>query len=384
MDWLAPSNGTAKVRDSRSPDNLITIFIPSVHGGGAERAMLVFASELLNLGFKVDLVLVRLEGQNVSRIPGGARVVDLDCRRMLTAIPKLIRYLKNHQPRAVYSTITHANIALAFASRFARVSYPVVVRQSNAPISETKDSIGRKIASRMIPLAYGYASRIIAVSDGVRGELIKLSSGLETLISVIPTPVISEQLLNDGANPPEHPWLIQPQHERDVPVILSAGRLEPHKGMFDLIRAFKSVRDKRAAKLIILGEGSQRGELIRAAESLGVGDDVDLVGFKSNPYGYMNHANIFALASWYEGLPNVLIQALAFGTPVVATDCPSGPREILEDGRLGRLVRVGDLTGLSDALSDSLILSKSPEARESMLKRFGAREATLRYLGVGV
>jgi glycosyltransferase involved in cell wall biosynthesis len=97
----------------------------------------------------------------------------------------------------------------------------------------------------------------------------------------------------------------------------------------------------------------------------------------------MNHANVFALASWYEGLPNVLIQALAFGTPVVTTDCPSGPREILENGRLGRLVRVGDLTGLSDALSDSLILSKSSEARESMLKRFGAREATLRYLGVG-
>ena len=98
----------------------------------------------------------------------------------------------------------------------------------------------------------------------------------------------------------------------------------------------------------------------------------------------MNHANVFALASWYEGLPNVLIQALAFGTPVVATDCPSGPREILEHGRLGRLVRVGDVTGLSDALTDSLSLSKSPEARESMLKRFGAREATLRYLGVGI
>ena len=152
--------------------------------------------------------------------------------------------------------------------------------------------------------------------------------------------------------------------------------------MLDLIRAFRSVRDKVEARLIILGEGSQRRELLKAADALGLRDDVDLVGFKTNPYGYMNHANVFALASWYEGLPNVLIQALAFGTPVVATDCPSGPREILEQGRLGRLVRVGDVTGLSDALSDSLSLSKSPEARESMLKRFGAREATLRYLGV--
>jgi glycosyltransferase involved in cell wall biosynthesis len=376
-------NGTEKVRDSFSSDNLITIFIPSVHGGGAERAMLVFAAELIELGFKVDLVLVRLEGQNVNRIPAGTRVVNLDCRRMLTAIPKLIRYLKNHKPRAVYSTITHANIALSFAARVTRVSYPVIVRQSNAPISETKDSIGRKIARRIIPSAYRSVSGIIAVSDGVREELVNLSQDLESLISVIPTPVISEQLLSDGAPPPSHPWFEQPQDERDVPVIVSAGRLEPHKGMLDLIRAFRSVRDKVEARLIILGDGSQRRELLKAADALGLRDDVDLVGFKTNPYGYMNHANVFALASWYEGLPNVLIQALAFGTPVVATDCPSGPREILEDGRLGRLVRVGDVIGLSDALTDSLSLSKSPEARQSMLKRFGAREATLRYLGVG-
>lgn len=357
--------------------DLITLFIPSVHGGGAERAMLVFASELVKLKYLVDLVLVKLEGAHISRIPLGVRVIDLNSRRMLLALPKLMSYLVKNKPRAIFSTITHANIALAIAAKYARVSCPVIARQSNAPLSETKDSFGRRIAGRLIPRAYKSVSGVIAVSDGVRDELLELSSDLEGLISVIPTPVISDEMLGEGQEPTGHPWLL---HDREAPVIVSAGRLEKHKGMLELIRAFYIVRQEIDARLIILGEGSQQGELEAVIDSLGLKQVVDLHGFKTNPFGYMNQANLFVLASHYEGLPNVLIQAMAFGTPVVATDCPSGPLEILDHGRLGKLVKVGDINALAEAIKSSLFLPKSDDARDSVLERFGAREATRRYL----
>ncbi len=357
-------------------ESLIALFLPSVHGGGAERAMLVFGGELAKLGFNVDLVVAKFQGPHADRIPKGIRVVDLNSSRMLRALPRLTEYLLGTKPSAIFSTITHANIATLWAARRAAYKAPVIVRQSNAPRAETKSSFGRYIASRILPYAYRHASGIIAVSEGVKDQLLELNGALDPLIKVIPTPVLSAEVRSLGMELPDCDWL----ETGEFPVVLSAGRLEPQKGMLDLIRAFKMVREKRMARLVILGQGSQRHRLEREIETLGLTSDVALVGFKANPFAYMSRAALFVLASHYEGLPNVLIQALAFGTPVVATDCRSGPSEILEGGRFGKLVPVGDIAKLAEAIDLSLGLPRQSLAQELVWERYSAEVATKRYL----
>jgi glycosyltransferase involved in cell wall biosynthesis len=340
--------------------------------------MLLFGDELVKLGWDVDLVLANLEGALQGLIPSGMRVVNLASSRMLLAIPRLVSYFKQVNPLAVYSTITHANIAATYAARRARVRAPVIVRQSNAPLSETKDSFGRFLTSRLIPLAYSHASSVIAVSEGVREELIAMSSELDNKIRVIPTPVLTEQVRQQGEQSPQHRWF----EDRAVPVIVSAGRLKKHKGMVELIRAFKLLRSNARARLLILGDGPERERLEGEVRELQLQDDVELLGFKPNPFPFMNRASVFVLASHYEGLPNVLIQAMAFGTPIVATDCPSGPAEILEQGAFGRLVPVGALSELADAIQRSLHLPKQRIAQAHAWSRYGADAAVGSYLAV--
>jgi glycosyltransferase involved in cell wall biosynthesis len=338
--------------------------------------MLVFGAELIKRGFEVDLVLSKREGALDGGIPNGLRVVDLASSRMLKAVPRLISYLKQRQPRAIYATITHANLAAMSAARCAGISAPVVLRQSNTPLSETKDSWGRLIASRMIPLVYSKASAIIAVSEGVRDELIELSPSLQPLTHVLPTPVLTSDIIDQSKQETPHPWL----RDRSVPVVLSAGRFKPHKGMLNLIRAFKLVRQARPARLIILGDGPERARLEAEVAQLGLADDVAMPGFFPNPFVWMRRSSLFVLASHYEGLPNVLIQALGVGTPVVATDCPSGPAEILENGRFGALVPVNNDQRLAEAINKALSTAPSSDGQRVVWERYGAEAATSKYL----
>lgn len=361
---------------AKSAERKVAIFMPSLHGGGAERAMLVFAGELLSRGYEVDLVLANKEGALVPLVPKGARIVDCKCRRMLHVFPKLAKYLRTNTVVAVYSTITHANIMAALTSRAVGLKVPVVVRQSNAPLSERGPGISHLVSKRLIPVVYTGASSVIAVSDGVRSELVSMQPKLSGAIKVLPTPVLTTQILRQGEEAPAHRWFA----ERNTPIVLSAARLERHKGMLELVRAFADVRETREARLVIIGEGSARRELEAEVSRLGLGNQVDLPGFQGNPFSFINHANLFVLNSYYEGLPNVLIQAMGFGTPVVSTDCRSGPAEILDGGRLGRLIPVGSHEQLVRSILESLDLPKHEAARESAWNRFGAEAATSAYL----
>lgn len=354
----------------------VAIFLPSLHGGGAERAMVIFAGEALKLGFDLDIVVVQNVGALREVVPRGARVIDLGCRRMLSALPGLVRYLNSAAPDALFATITHANLLAAVAGRVARHRPRVIVRQSNAPIAERKDRIARLMAYRLIPWLYPWSDAVIAVSQGVGQQLAEIAPQLRSRLEVIPTPVLSSKLIGMGEEPAAHPWLAQGQ----PPVVLAAGRLEPQKGFLGLIAAFGKVVERRDARLIIIGEGRERTRLEREVQERGLKGRVDLPGFQGNPYAFMSRAQSFVLSSEYEGLPNVLIQAMAFGTPVVATDCESGPAEILEGGRLGTLVPVGDVARLAAAIERSLDAPRQPAAQASVMSRFGAAEASARYL----
>jgi glycosyltransferase involved in cell wall biosynthesis len=357
---------------------LIAVFLPSVHGGGAERAMLVFARELVRRGFRVDLVLSNLEGALKELIPSGVRVVDLKSSRVIASLPGLTRYLRTHKPKALYATIMHANVVAAFAGRLARVDTEVVVRESNAPVTSPKTSFSRWITYKIAPLAYRMSRGVIAVSEGVSQELVMMARDLKGRIHVVPTPVISEELLVLANEPIDHPWFLK----RDMPVLVSAGRLEPHKGFVTLLRAFARMRERVEARLLILGDGSQRAELLAESNRLGLGDYVQLIGFKRNPFRFMKQADLFVLASEYEGLPNVLVQALALGARIVSTDCKTGPSEILCNGKFGKLVPVGDEESLARAMEESLEQPIGRAGERYALQRYGASNATADYLAI--
>jgi glycosyltransferase involved in cell wall biosynthesis len=202
----------------------------------------------------------------------------------------------------------------------------------------------------------------VAVSRGAADDLARSTGLRRELVQVVYNPVITPGMLAQARRAPEHPWFAKDQPS----VILGAGRLTAQKDFRSLVRAFAAVRATRPVRLMILGEGEERPALEALARELGVSDDVSLPGFRPDAIACMASAALFVLSSAWEGLPTVLIEALAVGTPVVSTDCPSGPREILQDGRLGALVPVGNVAALSRAMSEALDRAPSAVPAEAL------------------
>ena len=356
----------------------VAVFIPSVHGGGAERAMLVFCGELVELGLSVDLLTVRLEGPLRKLIPAGVSVIDLKSRRTTLAIPKLVAYLNRAKPAALYSTIMNANVVAAVARVLSKTQTPTILRESNAPLSSPKNTVSRWVTYKVAPFLYQFTNGIIAVSQGVADELGVMAPRMKERIRVIPTPIVSDELIRQGDAHVEHQWFTN----HDKPIILSAARLERHKGFFTLLRAFAELRATHDVRLAILGQGSMREQIQAEIVRLGLEEHVALLGFAHNPFAYMSKADVFVLASEFEGLPNVLVQAMAFGTPIVATDCKSGPAEILCEGRFGTLVPVGDVQALARGLGEALGQPRHLEAMAHARSVYGARNAAHEYLAM--
>jgi glycosyltransferase involved in cell wall biosynthesis len=230
----------------------------------------------------------------------------------------------------------------------------------------------------MIRRFYPWADALSAVSDGVADDLARVCGMPREKIVTTWNPVVTPALFEAAAQPLEHPWF----RPGEPPVVLGVGKLRPQKDFATLIDAFAKVRAKRPARLMILGEGPEEGRLRVRARRLDVSADTALEGFAANPFAMMARAAVFALSSAWEGLPSVLIQAMACGCPVVSTDCPSGPSEILAGGVHGPLVPVGD----SDALAAAILrLLDAPPDREGLRRRaddFSAERVALRYLAV--
>lgn len=330
----------------------IAIYLPSLRGGGAERAMATLANGFADRGLKVDLVLVRAEGPYLSEVSPGVRIVDLQSNRVLTSLPGLVRYLRRERPQAMLSALNHANVIAVVARMLAGVPVRLVVSErNNVSLSgSSSKNLRSRVVLHMMRWAYRKTDGVTAVSGGVADDLANAINLPRDRISVIFNPVVTPELIEKSRMPLKHPWL----GEGKPPVILGVGRLTPQKDFVTLIRAFAQVRTVRNCRLVILGEGELRAELEQLVASLGVQDNVQLPGFADNPFAWMSRVRLFVLSSRWEGLPNVLIQAMACGTAVVSTDCPSGPDEILEGGKWGKLVPVGDVEALAEALSENL------------------------------
>jgi glycosyltransferase involved in cell wall biosynthesis len=361
----------------------LALFVPSLRGGGAERVMVNLARGFVERGLRVDLVLARAEGPYLSQVPKEVRVVDLGARRVLYSLPGLVRYLRRERPQAMLSTLSHANIIALWARKLARVPTRLVVREANTVSVETANvpALKAKLMPHLIKTFYPWADAIVANSRGVAEDLMKLTGLPPDNIKVIYNPVVTPELFAKAEEPLDHPWF----RPGEPPVVLGVGRLTQQKDFPTLIRAFALVRKERPARLMILGEGEERPKLEALVRELGMEEDVALPGFVENPYKYMKRAAVFVLSSKWEGLPTALIEALALGIRVVATNCPSGPEEVLEGGKWGRLVPVGDPAGLAQAILDRLNNARSGNTSgqvEYAIQRFSLEKIVQTYCDI--
>ncbi len=342
----------------------VAVFLPSLRGGGAERAALTVVNELAARGFAVDLLLAEATGAYRDRVAPAVRVLDLGVRRVGAALPRLVSYLRRERPRVALATLTHANLVLLAARRLARAETRVVVREGNTVSAAAAAS--RRLRERVIPAwvrrLYPRADLVLANSEGVAADLVAGLGVPAARVRVVPNPVEVASVRRAAAEPPA----ISLPGPGGPPLVVAAGRLVSQKGFGTLIRAFDGLRRRRPAHLAILGEGAERPALEALVRELGLEEHVDLPGFLANPHPVVAAASVFVLSSTWEGLPNVLIEALALGVPVVATDCPSGPREILDGGRFGRLAPVGDEGALAAAIEAALA---APPDREALRQR---------------
>lgn len=361
-------------------ENRIAIFCPSLRAGGAERVMVNLALGFAERGLTVDLVLAAAAGPFIDQVPRNVRVVDLRAKRVLAALPGLVRYLRVERPDTVVSAMNHANLTAILARALARVPLCLIATVHDtvsASASNYKD-VGDRWMPGLIHRFYPWANAVVAVSRGAAEDMSRCARLPIENIQVIYNPVVGPELIAKAKEPIEHPWFAP----GSPPVVLSVGRLTKSKDLPALIRAFAALRRKRPARLLILGEGEERSCLEDLVRSIGLQEDVQMPGLAANPYPYMAHAAVLALSSAYECLPTVLVEALAVGAPIVSTDCPSGgAREILEDGRWGRLVPVGSPESLADALSASLDVPRAVVPPEAV-DRFTREAATDQYLRI--
>lgn len=369
----------------------VALFMRSMEGGGAERVTANIAAGLAQVGLKVDLVMVTATGLYLQTLPDNVTIVDLavtPCRRIgswqmptglqaLRSLFKLVQYLKRSRPRLLLSATHYLNEISVIAKRLAKVDTRVIVAEHTTLSLEAKQAGPR--SARLIPLTtrltYPLADGIVAVSQGVAKDL-AAQTGLDArLINVLYNPVITPQLYLQAQISVNHAWL----DDSRVPVIVASGRFVSQKDFPTLLKAFARVLQHCPVRLILLGDGPEKASLQALTRQLQIESTVCFPGFVDNPYAYMAKAAVFVSSSRWEGLPTVLIEALALDLPVVATHCPSGPAEILSDGKYGHLVPVGDVSELAAAMLDVLAGRRKTVPR-SHIAQFTSQSAIARYI----
>ncbi|MCU0565068.1 MAG: glycosyltransferase [Oculatellaceae cyanobacterium Prado106] len=377
IDPIAHPVSDSKVRQC----SRIAFFLYSFDGGGAERVILHLAMNFAQKGFTVDVILIKAKGAYLSQVPSTVRVLDLGTSTAASLAP-LIRYLRQEQPTALISTMHYANEVALWARWWAKqlfgVNTQVLVTEQNT-LSRYAQRSSRQV-EKWTPLwaklFYPWADRIIAASQGVAQDLQQVTQLSGDRIQVIYNPIITPDLLGKAKQPLDHPWFLSGQ----PPVILGIGRLVSQKDFSTLIRAFARVRQVRPARLMILGgNGGNRPTLEALIQQLHVEPDVEFPGFVDNPYAYLAQSAVFALTSQWEGFGNVVAEALAVGTPVVATHCESGPAEILKNGQYGTLVPVGDDQAVAAAILD-LLSGKVKSVDPNWLTQFEVEAIAQQYL----
>lgn len=353
----------------------IALVLPDLRLGGAQRVLLLLAKEFLATGRQVDIVSLVDDGQLIADLPAGVAYRALTQRGKsrgawlaVTAIPGLIRYLREQRCDAVLSSMTGTNLLTVLAHIRSGRRGRLVLREA-ASIDNTRSRMTRWLMRRL----YRRADNLLAVSTGVADDLVQLGLD-ERAIRVVHNPVDAGQLRMLAAEGKPLSAL------RGEPYIVSIGRLTEQKDHRTLLRAYATSALRLSHRLVIVGEGEERLALEALAHELGIQDRFDLPGALANPYRVLKDAALHVLSSRWEGYPNVLLECLALGVPVVATDCAAGPRELLEGGRYGRLTPVGDCMALAQAMAAEL--QQPTQGVDELLKTHRPELIAKRYLAV--
>ena len=395
----------------------IAILAPSLAGGGAERKALFIASGLLARGHEVDVLLHDLVCHYPEEVPAGIRLFVLSKRSDAVTRASLDRLAVVPQPifparpprrvrfprTALVSRVPRPQVPLLLGGRPPRWAAGIaayvdrerpaallamnvlaatattmaasLVHHPPRIVATLHDVLRTRRLRQRARRSYPYANAAVGVSRGVTAELANLPGVSRERIHTVYNPVLSPDLKRKAREAAGHPWFDEP----DRPVVLAIGRMKKVKDFATLIRAFARLHAGRPARLTVLGDGRLRPHLAALTRRLRIADSVDFPGFVTNPYAFLAKADLFVLSSRHEALPTVLIEAMACGCPVVSTDCPVGPREILEGGRLGTLVPVGDPDALADAMARTLDAPPDPDLLRERASFFNVERAVERY-----
>jgi glycosyltransferase involved in cell wall biosynthesis len=359
-----------------------------------ERVFLATAELLAQRGWQVTILAAQPAAELRVAVQPPLQLFDIDptrssgllrrlphvCR-LYASTPTLARFLTEARPNVLLATSIPPNLVALGARLLSRQDTCVVIRQSNVVRIGGRSayaSVRRRPRNWLMPLLYPKADAIIAVSRGVAENLKALGVAEPSRIHVVPNAVAIDEAVRLAREPVLHRWF----HLDGAPVVLAVGRLVPKKDYPTLLRAFARIRPQLAARLIVLGEGPERARLERLVAQLGIADCVDLPGHVPNPFAFMAQARVLASSSRSEGMPSALIEALACGCPVVSTDCPSGPAEILDDGKVGMLVPVGDDRRLADAILQTLLTPPDRACLIARAREFAIEHAAERYVEI--
>jgi glycosyltransferase involved in cell wall biosynthesis len=326
----------------------LSFLLASFTDGGAERVTINLAKGLKAEGYTIEFVVLSKHGAFIDEIPNDINIYSLNTSSASRSLFPIITYLKTHKPDVFISGKHYLNLIAVLAKLISRskLKLYLIVHGMFAPIKSPK----QQLLPRLVNLLYPFANQIICVSEGVAENVSSFGKLDPRHLKVVHNPVITKELIRKLDEDTTHPWLVS----KDSVVLMAVGRLSEEKDFTTLLRSFAIAREERPIRLIILGEGPQREQLESLCDQLHIREFVDLPGYVSNPYSYLKSADLFVLSSITEGLPTVLIEALYCGVPVVSTDCPSGPSEILKDGEYGRLVPVKEENLMAEAIIESL------------------------------
>ena len=349
----------------------ISLILPNLSGGGAQKVLIGLANSFVRSGVSVDLVLVHAKGPYLKDISAKVNIVDLNRKRVLFSIFSLARYFKENRPSSSLVTLHHMSIVTVIARAISMIDFKLIIRQPNYLSKTVPQNLLTKYYLSIVRFMFNKSDGVVGISQGVSDNLVL--NGVKNVRTIY--------------NPLDYSYIhsmsrIENNLKVSQPLIIGVGRLENQKNFSLLIKAFSIVTRTTAAQLCILGEGSLREALEKEASDLKVSNRVSFPGFVDNPYVYMRKADVFVLSSRWEGFGNVVLESLAVGTQVVSTNCPSGPAEILENGKYGKLVRLDDAEDLAKKILDSISNPIDKKLLISRSKEFSIDRISRQYLEV--
>lgn len=359
----------------------ISFFIPDFSGGGAEKMLVRLANQFSLRKWTVEMVVLNDRGPNRESVNSSISIVNLNCQRAIFSVPKIARYMMASKPDLILTTLDHISLIALISRCLTSWKGIVLVRVAN-PIGEKLRSLSffpRIVMGMLMKVFFPMADGIVGISEGITQDCKNRYSRNSEYVYTVHNPAGVELCSAQSSFEEREPFrIIDRMLGRELKLV-TVGRLEYQKDHKTLLNAVFELKDRFKCKLYILGEGSLHCELVERVRRLGIEEDVVFMGYVPDPHRVVSECDLFVLSSRFEGFGNVIVEALANGVPVVATDCDFGPREILNSSSYGELTPVGDSNALAGAIERSLTQEYDPQQLLSRAKDFTVEKKALEY-----